>query len=61
MELEDVRATEELDQLLSRPWAQRDGSPDIEELFAEGDNRDTELHCIAANRDRAGEYKTILR
>lgn len=62
MELAHMRATEELEQLLSRPWAQRDGSPDIEELFAEGDRRNTELRRIAAIRDRPGEdKKTNLR
>lgn len=62
MELAYARATEELEQLLSRPWAQRDGSPDIEELFAEGDRRNAELRRIAAIRDSPGEdKKAILR
>lgn len=62
VELDNSRATEELGQLLSRPWMQRDGSPDIDELFAEADRWNSDLRCIRADRDRPGEKKeAILR
>lgn len=62
MGLDNSRATEELGQLLSRPWMQRDGSPDIDELFAEADRWNSDLRRIRADRDRPGEKKeAILR
>lgn len=61
-ELEEERATEELRQLLSRPWLQRDGTPDIDELLDKADRRNMELRRLRENRDRAGvEKKTTLR
>lgn len=61
MELADVRAAVELKQLLSRPLTNRDGSPDIEELFAEASRREVELRRIKADRERPGQdKKTIL-
>lgn len=62
VEQEDLRASEELEQLLSRPKVHRDGSADIEELIAEADRWHSDLRRIRADRDRLGENKeTILR
>lgn len=60
MELADVRAATELKQLLSRPLTNRDGSPDIEELFAEANRRDIELRRIKAKRNRPGQDKKAI-
>lgn len=61
VELEDARAAEELGRLLSRPWMQQEGSPDIDDLFAEADRWNTELRRIRATRDRPGENKTAIQ
>lgn len=60
LELGDLRATEELNQLLSRPWMHRDDSPDIEELFAEADRFNSELRRIRANRNRPDEHNQAI-
>ncbi|KAG6363519.1 hypothetical protein INS49_008620 [Diaporthe citri] len=60
VELEDSRATEKLGQLLSRPWMHREGSPDIEALFAEADRWNSDLCRIRADRDRPGEKKDAI-
>lgn len=61
-ELKEERATQELTQLLSRPWLQRDGTPDIDELLDKADRRNMELRRLREKRDRAGgDKKTILR
>lgn len=60
LEPKEVRATKELSQLLSRPGMHRDGSPDIEELFAEADRFDWDFSRIRANRDRPEEHKQAI-
>ncbi|KAL2275894.1 hypothetical protein FJTKL_01449 [Diaporthe vaccinii] len=60
VEQEDLRASEELGRLLSRPRMHRDGSPDIEELFAEADKWHSDLRRIRADRDRLGENKEAI-
>lgn len=60
VEQEDLRASEELGRLLSRPRMHRDGSPDIEELFAETDKWYSDLRRIRAERDRLGENKEAI-
>ncbi|KAK7741356.1 hypothetical protein SLS63_000909 [Diaporthe eres] len=60
VEQEDLRASEELRKLLSRPRMHRDGSPDVGELFAEADKWHSDLRRIRADRDRLGENKEAI-
>lgn len=59
-DLEDSKATEELKQHLSRPPMHRDGSPDIEELFAKGDKWHSELRRIRADCNRPRDDKNAI-